>query len=228
MPDEVDPSGEQQPNANPSAREILAWLLTCFGGDGTPLLRNTVGEIKATNLVPIGYAPLLFCGTPGNPHAWPRDGEKLRRCLVRWVEEIATAIQDDELTARHPDSWMLARNGEPITPDWLLSWSDLDNWSYSKHGLSIGGAPSEIEKNASGRPKPSTAPSTKPLGTTERTSLLVIIAALCKQHIEIDHQAHGAATTIAKMTDTIGSPVSPDVLQKILPLIPDALQRRER
>lgn len=175
MPDEIDPSGEQQLNTNPSAMEIFAWLYACLTGDGT--LLHTVGEIKATNLVAIGYAPLLFCGIPGNPNALPLDGKKLGRCLVRWAEEIAAAIQDNELNARHPDGWMLARHGETITPDWLLSWSELGNWSYLKHGLSIGEAPSEIEKNASGRPKPSTA-----LPTTYLRIIRALTKALADSH----------------------------------------------
>ena len=166
MPADLDTSGEQQPNA--LLREILAWLQTCIRGDGAPLLQNTVGEIQATNLVPIGYAPLLFCGTPGNPNALPRNGEKLGRCLVKWAEEIATAIQDDELTARHPDGWMRARHGEKITAEWLLSWSELGHWAYSTHDLSIGVTPSNIQEVAT----------QNPLSPRAETTYLKIIAAL--------------------------------------------------
>ncbi|MGC2458726.1 MAG: hypothetical protein WA435_12115 [Gallionellaceae bacterium] len=65
----------------------------------------------------------------------------------------------------------------------------------------------------------------KPLATTERTSLLVIIAALC-DHSAIKYQERGAAATIARLTEATGAPVSDDAIRDALKKIPDALESR--
>jgi hypothetical protein len=65
----------------------------------------------------------------------------------------------------------------------------------------------------------------KPLTTTERNSLLSIIAALC-DYSAIKHQERGAATQIAKMTDEIGCPVSDETVRRAMEKIPGALESR--
>lgn len=67
----------------------------------------------------------------------------------------------------------------------------------------------------------------KPLSTTERTTLLVIIAALC-EHGTIKPKERGAAMQIAKLTEEIGAPVSDDRVREWLKKIPDALESRMR
>jgi hypothetical protein len=64
-----------------------------------------------------------------------------------------------------------------------------------------------------------------PLTTTERTTLLVIIAALCKNS-GIDYKDRGCARKIANMTDEIGAPVSDDAILKKLKEIENALESR--
>jgi hypothetical protein len=65
----------------------------------------------------------------------------------------------------------------------------------------------------------------KPMTTSERNSLLTIIAALCN-YSKINHQKRGAAGQIAKLTANIGAPVSDDTLRRVLAKIPDALESR--
>jgi len=164
-------------------------------------------------------------------HAGIMIGERIRggatSLLFRMSDMFIGAILAGELDPRHPITGIKFSDQKAdglVLPNlaWRLYPEEIQAYALKTWGLPVY-TDEELEGKSS-----ITAPSAKPLGPTERTSLLVIIAALCKQHIEIDHQARGAATTIAKMTDTIGSPVSPDVLQKVLPLIPDALQRREK
>lgn len=65
----------------------------------------------------------------------------------------------------------------------------------------------------------------KPLSPTERNTLLVIIAALCKKS-NIAHQARTSAGEVARLIDDIGSSVSDETIRKALKQIPDALARR--
>ena len=65
----------------------------------------------------------------------------------------------------------------------------------------------------------------KPLTQNERNTLLVIIAAICKQ-LKIDHQTQGAAHKIAGMIQEIGAELSEETILDKLKKIPDALERR--
>ncbi len=65
----------------------------------------------------------------------------------------------------------------------------------------------------------------KPLATTERNTLLTIIAALC-DYSAIKPQERGAAAQIAKLTEEIGATVTDDTVRKALAKIPDALGTR--
>ncbi len=65
----------------------------------------------------------------------------------------------------------------------------------------------------------------KPLGKTERDTLLTIIAALCK-HNDIDPQGRGASVQITKMTDVLGAHVDDGTVRRWLKTIPDALESR--
>lgn len=65
----------------------------------------------------------------------------------------------------------------------------------------------------------------KPLTTTERNTLLTIIAALC-DYSKIDHQGRGAAAQIARLTEASGARVSEDAISKALKKIPNALESR--
>lgn len=70
-------------------------------------------------------------------------------------------------------------------------------------------------------------PAAKPLTTTERNTLLIIIAGLC-DYSAINYQERGAAAQIAKMIDEIGASVTDDTIRNVLSKIPDALEARMR
>ena len=67
----------------------------------------------------------------------------------------------------------------------------------------------------------------KPLKTTERNSLLTVIAALC-DYSAIDYQERGAAKQVSMMTEEIGAPITDDTIRKIFTQIPDALLSRKK
>lgn len=69
------------------------------------------------------------------------------------------------------------------------------------------------------------AKSTTEANTTERNTLLTIIAALCKSS-GIDPQERGAAVRVAKLTDAIGAPVTDDTVRRVLGKVADALEAR--
>lgn len=65
----------------------------------------------------------------------------------------------------------------------------------------------------------------KDLSTTERNTLLTIIAAFCNySRIETDDRS--AARKIAEMTEEIGAAVSDDTVRRWLKLIPNAVETR--
>lgn len=66
-----------------------------------------------------------------------------------------------------------------------------------------------------------------PLKTTERNTLLTIIAALC-DYSAINHQERGASVNIAKLTEEIGAAVSTDTVKRVLDKIPAALDARKK
>ena len=67
----------------------------------------------------------------------------------------------------------------------------------------------------------------KPMTSSERNSLLTVIAALC-DYSSINIDERGAATQIAKRTEEIGAPVSDDTVRRILTKIHDAVERRSK
>lgn len=67
----------------------------------------------------------------------------------------------------------------------------------------------------------------KPMTTTERKTLLTIIAALC-DYSAIDPAGRGAAGQLAKMSEEVGAPVTDDTIRKVLAKIPDALESRKK
>ncbi|MGZ8982781.1 MAG: hypothetical protein ACXW11_02360 [Methylotenera sp.] len=67
----------------------------------------------------------------------------------------------------------------------------------------------------------------KAMTTTERNTLLTIIAALC-DYSDIKYQERGAAGQIAKMTEEVGAPITDDTIRKMLSKISDALESRKK
>lgn len=81
----------------------------------------------------------------------------------------------------------------------------------------------EFEQTVTGEPNGTR----KPIGTSERKSLLTIIAALC-DYSAIEPQERGAASQIAKLTEDIGVAISDDTVRRWLKAIPDALEARKK
>lgn len=65
----------------------------------------------------------------------------------------------------------------------------------------------------------------KGITTTERNTLLIIIAALC-DHAKIKHQERGVAQRIMEMTDEIGAHLDDQTILTALKKIPTALEAR--
>ena len=69
--------------------------------------------------------------------------------------------------------------------------------------------------------------SEKPLTSKERNSLLVLIGALCGE-AKIDPKKRGVTTSLVKMTENLGAPLTDDTVRKILSQIEDAVQARSK
>jgi len=67
----------------------------------------------------------------------------------------------------------------------------------------------------------------KPLNTTERNTLLTLIAALCKFE-SIDPLARSTTAEIVKMTEDLGAPISDDTVRKVLGQLKNAVESRTK
>ena len=83
------------------------------------------------------------------------------------------------------------------------------------------------EKNAQSRElnQVSNSNSADRLATKERNTLLILIAALCRNS-KIDYKQRGVAIAIQQMTENIGAPVTDDTIKRILGQIESALDSR--
>ena len=180
-------------------------------------------------------------------------GERIRgdasRLLFKMSDVYVEALLAGELNPRHPVTGI--KFGDPKAtglglPDlyWRLYPEELQAFALKTWGLPVytedelrgeralpvaepseGNSASEPPVHRSESQEKATQ---RALGTTERNSLLVIIATLCRAHVGIDHQAHGAAARISKMTENSGVPVSPDTVKRVLSIIPNALESRTK
>ncbi|WP_299772298.1 hypothetical protein [uncultured Pseudoteredinibacter sp.] len=66
----------------------------------------------------------------------------------------------------------------------------------------------------------------KPMNSKERNSLLVLIAALCK-NADIDPTLRGVTTSLVAMTENLGAPLSDDTIRKILSQLEEAVSARQ-
>lgn len=67
----------------------------------------------------------------------------------------------------------------------------------------------------------------KPLRSKERNTLLVMIAALCRE-IGIDYSQKGVTSAIEMITDKHGTPISDDTIRKVLKQLDDAVSARSK
>lgn len=65
------------------------------------------------------------------------------------------------------------------------------------------------------------------IGSRERNTLLVLLAALCKE-AKIDYTERGIATAIEMLTQQIGASITDDTIRKVLKQIPEALESRQK
>jgi hypothetical protein len=72
-----------------------------------------------------------------------------------------------------------------------------------------------------------TPASEKPLTTTERNSLLVLIGALCKE-ADIDPNKRGASVPLVTMTELIGTPLSGQTIRNVLKQIEAAISSKSK
>ena len=72
-----------------------------------------------------------------------------------------------------------------------------------------------------------TPKSDRPLKSKERNSLLVLIAALCREQ-GIDCNQRGVATSIELMTQKLGTPLTDDTIRKILSQVENAIESRNK
>lgn len=83
----------------------------------------------------------------------------------------------------------------------------------------------EIEESGNGKSKGKLLSET--LGSKERNTLLVVIAALCNE-LGIDWSKKGIASAIQHATEKIGAPVTDDTIRKVVDQIEPALERRRK
>lgn len=114
--------------------------------------------------------------------------------------------------------WAESINFSPIWLSWAKECGFLKSNRYELKSA-------EIESNSDLSRATNNADGEKPLATTERKTLLTVIAALC-DYSAILHQERGAAGQIASMTVELGAEVTDDTIRKILKQIPDALRTR--
>jgi hypothetical protein len=118
--------------------------------------------------------------------------------------------------------WNSGDHNEPrYAPKYFIQWAirkkieiNWLEWSI-KHGFyedETIGAPQKIDK---------------PLSATERNTLLVLIAALCKK-AGINHQDRTAATELVRLVNDIGVSLTDDTTRKALRQIPNAMSARIR
>lgn len=67
----------------------------------------------------------------------------------------------------------------------------------------------------------------RPLSTTERNTLLIVIASLSKR-LGLDVRSRGAAGELVRMADDLGISLSDDTARSILKQVPDAVAARQR
>jgi len=154
----------------------------------------------------------LYCGL--NPFTW----EELRRFQPRYtldddtrqnIEDVLALINsrlDPLETVLSPREWraLLPRLDLPEL-DWMSQITQESVHSSSS-----------LEE---------TLTKDRPLGTMERDTLLVIIAALCRE-CDINPMDRGASVRIREMTETLGCRVDDDTIRGKLKLIPEALESR--
>jgi hypothetical protein len=144
------------------------------------------------------------------------------KALLRHINEyahlFAASIADSNVQSADPEKYF-EENGYPVYCNYTPAFS------VPADGVLVvrTDALRELEASISGAP----ASSEKLLTTTERNTLLTIIAMLC-EHSGINPTERGAAVQIAKVTEEYGAPVTDDTVRKVISQIPEALASRKK
>lgn len=158
-------------------------------------------------------------------NTWPKsDDEELsdrESCKLgeRDYHPIRAKVRFAHLVSRHRQLlqyWNSGRHPE-FTP---LSY--FVEWAISK-GLNPDWVPFAVELGLI--PGVTSVTEEKPITTTERNTLLTIVAALCG-YSDIKHHERGASQRIMAMTDDIGAHVDDETIRNALKKIPGALETR--
>lgn len=143
------------------------------------------------------------------------------------IKYLIQAILKGVLDPHHPTT--LIKYSDPINPDipnlsWRIYQNELQQFTISRWGKGI-------YRDEELQPIPlktETPIIEKPLHTTERKTLLIIIEALSR-HANIDTSHHeSAGVTIQSLTDDISCHVAAGTIARHLKLIPDAIKDRRR
>lgn len=122
------------------------------------------------------------------------------------------------------------------TPDYkhdfeMLKWgklfSEFPNLLLFKRDHLDSLIQSEKQVNANIQNTESQAGGKANLGSKERNTLLILIAALCRE-AKVDYKQRGISTAIQKMTEKIGAPVTDDTINRVLKQIESALESRSK
>lgn len=150
--------------------------------------------------VPVCGCDDYECGSCGTKElaAYSRECNDIAKLLSKPSENLAFAS---------PKEWVERALSKKIKIPWL-------GWAKDR-GL-IPDSLAEKQTNTTEE---------KPIFTTERNTLLTIIAALC-DYSAIKYQERGAASQIANLTQEIGAAVTDDTIRKVLAKIPEALETR--
>lgn len=137
-----------------------------------------------------------------------QSGHSAAHCIEAKKSAIAKACEDGEISYKRTDGKTFEDPVYDLACRGLLAVDrdSFDQWITANFG--------DVS------PLPA-----KPLATTERSTLLTIIAGLCR-YSGIKHQERGAANQITKLTEELGAAVSDDTVRRILAKIPDALESR--
>lgn len=110
---------------------------------------------------------------------------------------------------------------------WGVLFSSVPNLLLFRRGSLDSLVQSEKQVNASIQNIVSQAGGRANLGSKERNTLLILIAALCRE-AKVDYKRRGISTAIQKMTEEIGAPVTDDTINRVLKQIEAALDSRSK
>jgi hypothetical protein len=161
---------------------------------------------RAMPTAELWQAVALACNADPSGEMEKAYGDRLEIAKAHAMER-GFPLAESSLEMGKPELWRV-RLAE------FATWADGVGWDL----------PAEFPRPKADQTKSESVPE-KPMTTTERNTLLTIIAALCK-YDGLDPQERGAAQRIMEMTDDLGAHVDDETIRKHLAKIPVALETR--